>query len=84
MLIGYARVSKADGSQLLDMQLDALISAGVAADRIYEDRGAGVQQKGPPTKPRGLPEGAAVRQHLDHLEAGPTQAGSPAPGSDGG
>ena len=38
MLIGYARVSKADGSQLLDLQQDALIDAGVAADRIYEDR----------------------------------------------
>ena len=83
MLIGYVRVSKADGSQLLDMQLDALIGAGVAADRIYEET-AGVQQKGPPARPRGLPEGAAARQHLDHLEAGPTQAGSPAPGSDGG
>ena len=38
MLIGYARVSKSDGSQLLDLQLDALIGAGIAADRIYEDR----------------------------------------------
>ena len=38
MLIGYARVSKADGSQLLDLQLDALMGAGIAADRIYEDR----------------------------------------------
>ena len=38
MLIGYARMSKADGSQLLDLQRDALIDAGVAADRIYEDR----------------------------------------------
>ncbi len=38
MLIGYARVSKADGSQLLDLQLDSLIGAGIAADRIYADR----------------------------------------------
>jgi DNA invertase Pin-like site-specific DNA recombinase len=29
MLIGYARVSKADGSQSLDLQRDALIAAGV-------------------------------------------------------
>ena len=36
MLIGYARGSKADGSQLLDLQRDALIDAGVAAERIYE------------------------------------------------
>ena len=41
MLIGYARVSKADGSQLLDLQRDALIAAGVAEERIYEDRASG-------------------------------------------
>ena len=29
MLIGYARVSKSDGSQNIDMQKDALIIAGV-------------------------------------------------------
>ena len=29
MLIGYMRVSKADGSQVLDMQRDALLAAGV-------------------------------------------------------
>lgn len=41
MLIGYARVSKADGSQLLDLQRDALAGAGVEAARIYEDRASG-------------------------------------------
>ncbi|MCY4593066.1 MAG: recombinase family protein [Alphaproteobacteria bacterium] len=41
MLIGYTRVSKADGSQLLDLQRDALIGAGVEAERIYEDRASG-------------------------------------------
>ena len=41
MLIGYARVSKADGSQLLDLQRDALTGAGVEADRIYEDLASG-------------------------------------------
>ena len=34
MLIGYMRVSKADGSQTLDLQKDALINAGIAPDRI--------------------------------------------------
>jgi DNA invertase Pin-like site-specific DNA recombinase len=29
MLIGYARVSKADGSQSLDLQRDGLIAASV-------------------------------------------------------
>lgn len=38
MLIGYMRVSKADGSQILDLQRDALLGAGIPADRLYEDR----------------------------------------------
>lgn len=41
MLIGYMRVSKADGSQTLDLQRDALINAGVSPDRIYEDLASG-------------------------------------------
>ena len=41
MLIGYARVSKADGSQVLDAQRDALTAAGVAPDRIYQDQASG-------------------------------------------
>ena len=41
MLIGYMRVSKADGSQALDLQKDALIRAGVSSHRIYEDLASG-------------------------------------------
>lgn len=41
MLIGYMRVSKGDGSQLLDLQMDALIQAGVAPERIYQDQASG-------------------------------------------
>lgn len=41
MLIGYMRVSKADGSQVLDLQRDALIQAGVEPERIYEDLASG-------------------------------------------
>jgi DNA invertase Pin-like site-specific DNA recombinase len=41
MFVGYMRVSKADGTQVLDLQHDALINAGVAADRIYEDLASG-------------------------------------------
>lgn len=37
MLVGYARVSKSDGSQALDLQVDALIQAGVEKKRIYHD-----------------------------------------------
>lgn len=41
MLIGYARVSKSDGSQTLDLQRDALSEAGVDPCRIYEDLASG-------------------------------------------
>jgi len=41
MLIGYARVSKSDGSQILDLQKDALISAGVEDTNIYDDFASG-------------------------------------------
>lgn len=35
------RVSKADGSQTTNLQRDALISAGVASDYLYEDKASG-------------------------------------------
>jgi DNA invertase Pin-like site-specific DNA recombinase len=41
MRIGYARISKADGSQVLDLQRDALLGAGVKPEHIYEDRASG-------------------------------------------
>src|SRR3954468_2469880 len=41
MLIGYVRVSKSDGSQTLAPQRDALLSAGVEPDRIYQDLASG-------------------------------------------
>lgn len=41
VLIGYMRISKADGSQVLDLQKDALLSAGVAEDRLYFDAQSG-------------------------------------------
>jgi DNA invertase Pin-like site-specific DNA recombinase len=34
MLIGYARVSKSDGSQSLDLQIDALKKEGIREDHI--------------------------------------------------
>ena len=40
-LIGYMRVSKADGSQALDLQRDALLAAGVEAGHLYEDHASG-------------------------------------------
>ena len=47
MLIGYARVSKADGSQQLDLQRDALATAGVAAARVYTDLASGRREDRP-------------------------------------
>ena len=47
MLIGYARVSKADGSQSLDLQRDALAAAGVNPAGIYEDRASGAKEDRP-------------------------------------
>lgn len=47
MLIGYARVSKADGSQSIDLQKDALVAAGVDADQIYSDRASGKKDERP-------------------------------------
>jgi DNA invertase Pin-like site-specific DNA recombinase len=41
MLIGYARVSKADGSQSTDLQRDALLSEGVKEEAIYQDHASG-------------------------------------------
>jgi len=37
MLVGYMRVSKADGSQTTDPQRDALLEAGVDAEQLYQD-----------------------------------------------
>ncbi len=47
MLIGYARVSKADGSQSLDLQRAALQAAGVDAIHVYHDYASGVRDDRP-------------------------------------
>src|SRR5450755_3828817 len=46
-LIGYMRVSKADGSQVLDLQRDALIAAGVAERHLYSDTASGKKDDRP-------------------------------------
>jgi DNA invertase Pin-like site-specific DNA recombinase len=47
MWMGYARVSKADGRQVTDLQYDALIQAGVAAEHIYSDKASGKRDDRP-------------------------------------
>ncbi|WP_341358472.1 recombinase family protein [Georgenia sp. M64] len=47
MLVGYMRVSKADGSQTTDLQRDALLAAGMDADALYEDKASGKKEDRP-------------------------------------
>ncbi|OMJ31135.1 transposon DNA-invertase [Sphingomonas sp. Sph1(2015)] len=48
MLIGYARVSKADGSQVIDLQRDALAKAGVDLEHhLYTDAASGKRDDRP-------------------------------------
>lgn len=47
MLVGYMRVSKADGSQTTDLQRDALIAAGVEPEQLYEDQASGKKEDRP-------------------------------------
>ncbi|MGA7329932.1 MAG: recombinase family protein [Rhodomicrobium sp.] len=47
MLVGYMRVSKADGSQVLDLQRDALLAVGVDPAHIYEDKASGAKDDRP-------------------------------------
>ena len=50
MLIGYARVSKSDGSQTIALQKDALLEAGVPLERIYSDHASGILDDRPGLK----------------------------------
>ena len=46
-MIGYTRVSKADGRQVHHLQHDALIAAGVDPKRIYQDSISGARDSRP-------------------------------------
>jgi DNA invertase Pin-like site-specific DNA recombinase len=47
MLVGYMRVSKLDGSQVTDLQRDALLAAGVDPSHNYEDSTSGKRDDRP-------------------------------------
>lgn len=47
MKIGYMRISKADGSQVYDLQLDALFKEGVRENNIYHDKASGAKDDRP-------------------------------------
>src|SRR5271166_635273 len=47
MLVGYMRVSKTDGSQVNDLQRDAMLAAGVEPRHFYEDAASGKRDDRP-------------------------------------
>jgi DNA invertase Pin-like site-specific DNA recombinase len=47
VLVGYMRVSKADGSQSTDLQRDALLAAAVNPKQLYEDKASGAKDDRP-------------------------------------
>src|SRR3546814_5414888 len=47
MNLGDARIAKADGSQTLDLQIDALTAAGVAQEHLYQDEASGKRDDRP-------------------------------------
>jgi DNA invertase Pin-like site-specific DNA recombinase len=73
MLVGYMRVSKTDGSQVLDLQKDALLATGVEARHLYDDRASGMRDDRP-----GLTHCLKALREGDTLDM---EAGSPGTGS---
>ncbi len=51
MLIGYMRVSKADGSQNTDLQRDALVAASIDPAHLYADQASGKREDRPGLAP---------------------------------
>jgi len=47
MIIGYARISKADDTQSLDLQIDTLIESGINKENIYTDKISAVKDNRP-------------------------------------
>ena len=46
MLIGYMRVSSSDERQVVDLQLDALLAAGVDERHLHQDKQSGGRDRG--------------------------------------
>ncbi|WP_061291540.1 recombinase family protein [Azotobacter vinelandii] len=61
MLIGYMRVSSDSDRQSTDLQRDALITAGVDARHLFEDKASGARDDRP-----------GLQQCLDYVKAGDT------------
>ena len=71
MLVGYMRVSKADGSQTVDLQRDALLAAGIDADHLYDDHASGRRDDRPGLT--ALPQSTPGRRHARRLETRPAR-----------
>ena len=76
MLVGYMRLSKADGSQTVELQRDALLAAGVDPGQLYDDHASGRNDDRPRT--RLMPQSAPRRRHAGRLETRPARS-EPAP-----
>lgn len=50
MLVGYMRVSTNDDRQLVDLQRDALLGAGIDERHLHQDRASGVRDDRPGLK----------------------------------
>ena len=85
MLVGYMRVSKADGSQSTDLQRDALLAAGIDAESLYEDQASGKKDDRPELAAclKALRHGdTLVVWKLDRLGPGPAPPGQHRPRPD--
>ena len=83
MLIGYMRVSKADGSQTLDLQRDALLARRVEPGHLYEDQASGKRDNRPGLKAclKALRAAVALTASLLIGSAGATFAQTPGGGT---
>ena len=61
MLVGYMRVSKADGSQTVELQRDALLAAGIDAANLYDDHASGRNDDRPGLAPASKRSGTGAR-----------------------
>ena len=69
MLVGYMRVSTDGDRQVMDLQRDALLAAGVDERHLFDDRASGNRGDRP-----GLAEHAAQPGDGGHLVRGELQA----------
>ena len=70
MRLGYARVSKSDGSQVIDLQIDALTKARVKRAKIFSDTASGSKAERP-----GLDELLAFAREGDEALGARIEAG---------